>query len=230
MSPSGASAGRPAVFLDRDGTLLDEDGYRASPEGLRLLDGVGPALRALEQAGLARVVVTNQSGVARGLFDEETMERVNAAFEAELARAGARLDGIFSCPHLPPEEAPPGGQGGHGRAGGRGGPSPDPRYLQACACRKPAPGLLLSAAARLGLDLPRSWMVGDSLRDLEAGRAAGVAGLILVETGKGRAERARAERVPGLVFHVEPDLAGAARRILRARPEPARGREGAQGR
>jgi len=157
---------RAAVFLDRDGTLLDELGYLARPEDLRLLPGAAEGVRALETAGWAVVVVTNQSGIARGLFGEAELARVHARLEGELAERGAHLAGILHCPHHP-EHGPP-------------------ALRRECECRKPAPGLFLEAARRWSLDLARSWSVGDSARDLEAGDRAGVAGGILVLTGKGR--------------------------------------------
>ena len=158
---------RAAVFLDRDGTLLDELGYLGDPDELLLLPGAADGVRALADAGWAVVVLTNQSGIARGLFTESDLAAVHARLERELARAGARLDGILHCPHHP-EHGPP-------------------ELQRVCACRKPAPGLFTEAALRWSLDLEQSWSVGDSARDLEAGDRAGVAGGILVLTGKGRA-------------------------------------------
>lgn len=201
-APAGAGPARTrAVFLDRDGTLVDELGFLARPEDLRLLPGAAEGVRLLNRAGWRAVVVTNQSGIARGLFGERELAAVHARLEAELARAGARLDGIFHCPHHPAEGTPP--------------------LRQVCTCRKPEPGLLLTAARELELDLGASWMVGDSLRDLEAGARAGLAGAILVLTGKGAAELARHAR-PQTVS-TAPDLPSAVRAIL-ARPAAAHGR------
>jgi len=180
---------RAAVFLDRDGTLIDELGYLARPEGVRLFPGAATAVRALNEADLAVVVVTNQSGIARGLFGEPELAAVHARLREELARQGARLDGILHCPHHPDFGAP-------------------------CACRKPAPGLLLEAARRLGLALGASWLVGDGKRDLEAGWQAELAGTVLVRTGKGAqalAELTPEERARTLVA---ADLAEAARLVL----------------
>lgn len=187
---------RPAVFLDRDGTLLDELGYLADPTRLRLFPGAADAVRRIGAAGFAVVVVTNQSGVARGLLDEPTLAAVHAELERRLAREGAILAGIYCCPHHPTEgEAP---------------------WRRDCECRKPRPGLLLAAARQLDLDLSRSWLVGDALRDLEAGRRAGVGHLVLVGTGKGGNEREAAEAAEGLRFTYEPDLSAAADGILAA--------------
>ena len=159
-----------AVFLDRDGTLIDELGFLARPEGLRLLPGVGAAVRRLNEAGRTVIVVTNQSGIARGLFGEGELAAIHARLATELARDGAHLDDVLYCPHHPREGVPP--------------------WRSACTCRKPAPGLVLEAARRHGLDLAASWMIGDSRRDLECGTRAGVRGSILVRTGKGADELA----------------------------------------
>lgn len=167
---------RPAVFLDRDGTLLDELGYLGDPARLRLLPGAARALARLERAGLPAVLITNQSGVARGLFGEDDLARVHRALERALAAEGARLAGIHVCPHLPPEP---------------GAPRVPHPYRRACDCRKPAPGLFREAARAHGLALERSWAIGDAWRDLEAARRAGVPRLVLVATGKGAAERER---------------------------------------
>ena len=181
-----------AVFLDRDGTLVDELGFLTRAEDLRLLPGAAEGVRAFNEAGWKVVVVTNQSGIARGLLDERTLAAIHARLTAELERAGARLDAILHCPHHPEEGAPP--------------------LRRRCECRKPAPGLLQEAARRFSLDLAACWTIGDSLRDLEAGRRAALAGGVLVLTGKGLDERARlAPRGPELVA---PDLPSAARLVL----------------
>lgn len=188
---------RPAVFLDRDGTLVDELGFLARAEDLRLLPGAAEAVRRLNEQGLVAVVVTNQSGIARGLFGERELAAVHARLAAELARAGAHLDDVLHCPHHPSEGSPP--------------------WRQRCPCRKPAPGLVLEAARRHGLALADSWMIGDSLRDLECGARAGLAGSILVRTGKGADELATlpaAERARTLVA---PDVLGAVELLLAAR-------------
>jgi D-glycero-D-manno-heptose 1,7-bisphosphate phosphatase len=158
---------RPAVFIDRDGTLTEEVGYVNHPSRLRLLPRSAEAIRRLNQAGVAAVVATNQAGVARGYFSEGVLHAVNAALLGQLEEAGAHLDGLYVCPHHPSEGEPP--------------------YRAACDCRKPAPGLLLRAARELDLDLAASTMVGDKASDLEPARRVG-ARSVLVLTGYGRGE------------------------------------------
>jgi D-glycero-D-manno-heptose 1,7-bisphosphate phosphatase len=138
---------RRALFLDRDGTLIVDVGYPRDPEAVELVDGAADALRALQQ-GWALVVISNQSGIGRGLISEQQATAVHERFVARFAALGVRFAGFYYCPHAPD-------------AG--------------CACRKPAPGLLRDAAAELGLDLARSVMIGDKASDIEAGRAAGCA-------------------------------------------------------
>lgn len=158
---------RPAVFIDRDGTLTEEVGYVNHPRRLRLLPRSAEAIRRLNVAGIAAVVVTNQAGVARGYFSEEVLQAVNATLVAQLKEEGAHLDGLYVCVHHPTEGAPP--------------------YRADCDCRKPRPGLLHRAAADHGLDLGRSVLVGDRPSDLVAARTVGAAG-VLVLTGYGRGE------------------------------------------
>jgi D-glycero-D-manno-heptose 1,7-bisphosphate phosphatase len=167
--------GRPAVFLDRDGTIIREADYLRRPEQVRLLPHVADALRRLQDAGFALVLVTNQSGIARGLLTEADLAGVHDLLRARLARRGVHLDAIYYCPHHPE--------------------ATNLRYRRACTCRKPAPGMLLQAAEHLDLDLTRSFAVGDSERDLVAGRAAGCRS-VLVRTGYGR--RTEAERAVDL--------------------------------
>jgi len=196
--PEARPAGVRAVFLDRDGTLNVEVDYLADPGELVLLKGVPAALRRLAAAGFLLCVVTNQSGVARGILDEETLHRIHSRLRSLLADEGVELASIGYCPHHPDV----------GSA----------IYRRECECRKPGPGLLREATARFGIDLARSFTVGDSLRDLDAGRALGVRG-VLVRTGKGEGEALRgaeAER-PDLV--IVDDLEAAAAWILAAARE-----------
>jgi D-glycero-D-manno-heptose 1,7-bisphosphate phosphatase len=156
---------REAVFLDRDGTLIEEVHYLSSPEQVRLIPGAAEAVRRVNEAGVLVVVVTNQAGVARGYFPESRVAEVHAHLSALLAERGAKIDAYYHCPHHPTE-----GVGA---------------YRVACDCRKPKPGLLLTAAREMGIDLARSWMIGDKLCDAKAGEAAGCHTL-LVRTGHGR--------------------------------------------
>jgi histidinol-phosphate phosphatase family protein len=139
---------RPALFLDRDGTVVDNVPYNPDPAQVELVPGVARALRWVREAGVPMIVVSNQSGVARGLFTEEDVQRVNARVRELLRDEGADVDAIYFCTHHP-DHGPP------------------------CACRKPEPGLLLRAAQLHGIDLTASLMVGDEQRDLEAGARAG---------------------------------------------------------
>jgi D-glycero-D-manno-heptose 1,7-bisphosphate phosphatase len=156
---------RPAVFLDRDGTMIAECGYLERLADLRLFPWTGDALRLLNRAGFAVVVVTNQAGVARGLFDEAFVHEVHREIDRRVTPA--RVDGYFYCPHLPEAR--------------------DARYRVVCDCRKPLPGLITRACRELNLDASRSFAVGDRWRDVECGRAAGVRS-ILVRTGHGAHE------------------------------------------
>lgn len=175
---------RPAVFLDRDGTLLVEKDYLSDPDEVELVPGAAGALAELADAGYLLVVVTNQSGIARGLYDEEAYEAVTRRMEAVLGEAGVTLDAVKHCPHHPDHTGP-------------------------CGCRKPATGMHLEAAGELAIDPAASWYVGDKLSDVLPARELGGRG-ILVLTGYGAEER---RRVPEAVA-VLPDLASAAERIL----------------
>jgi D-glycero-D-manno-heptose 1,7-bisphosphate phosphatase len=153
-----------AVFLDRDGTINEEVGYLDRLEKLRLVPGAAEAIRLINRSGMKAVVVTNQSGVARGFFTEAFVDEVHSHLREMLQEEGASLDGFYFCPHHPTE--------------GRG------RYLRSCNCRKPSPGLLLRAIEELSLEPERSYMVGDTLKDIEAASRIGARG-ILVRTGYG---------------------------------------------
>ncbi|CAL9351112.1 D-glycero-alpha-D-manno-heptose-1,7-bisphosphate 7-phosphatase [Streptomyces sp. enrichment culture] len=144
---------KAAVFLDRDGTLTEPRHYPCRPEDLVLQPGVASPLRALRDAGYALVLVTNQSGLARGLFDRRALDAMHVHLRGLLAASDLALDGIYVCPHHVDGTVP--------------------ELSVACECRKPAPGMLLRAGRELGLDLRRSWMVGDFLTDVEAGLRAG---------------------------------------------------------
>ncbi len=186
---------KPAVFIDRDGTLTDEVGYVNHPSRLRLLPRSAEAVRRLNRAGIPAVMVTNQSGIARGYFSEEVLNAVNAALVDRLKREGAHLDGLYVCAHHPGEGEPP--------------------FRADCDCRKPQPGLLVRAARELDLDLVRSWMVGDKPSDILVGHRVG-ARTALVLTGYGLGEwEYRRSRFPVPPDHVADDLLDAADWIIR---------------
>ena len=157
--------GRPAVFLDRDGTLNVESGYVHRWENWEWIPGAIDAIAMLNRMELIVIVVSNQAGVARGYYDETAIQRLHNAVDRDLANFGARIDAYYYCPHHPE----------HGE-------------IRECPCRKPAAGLLIQAAHDLDIDLARSWLVGDKATDIEAGIAAGVSP-ILVESGYGKNER-----------------------------------------
>ena len=173
------------VILDRDGVINhDSDHYIKSPEEWTPLPGSLNAIALLNQNGWRVAVATNQSGIARGLFDMHALNAMHAKMHKALAAVGGRIDAVFFCPHLPEDD---------------------------CDCRKPKPGLLLRIAERFGVPIAESPMIGDSHRDLEAAAAAGCP-TILVKTGKGEATLARGDIPQGtLIFD---DLAAAAKHIV----------------
>ena len=155
---------RPAVFLDRDGTLIEERGYLDRLDLLSLFPFAADALRLLNRAGFATVVITNQSAIGRGIIDEAFLGTVHAALDSELAKGRARIDRYYFCPHHPDAEIA--------------------AYRQVCACRKPSPGLIEQACSEMDIDPARSVMVGDRWLDVRCGRAAGTR-TVLVRTGHG---------------------------------------------
>ena len=156
-----------AVFIDRDGTLSEEVGYINHVSRFMLLPHSAEAIRSLNDAGVPAVLVTNQAGVARGYFPEERIAEVHARMKELLGKDGARLDGVFYCPHHPTSGEPP--------------------YCMKCDCRKPAPGLVMKAAEELGLDAGNSYIVGDKFSDVQLARNLGCKG-VLVLTGYGRGQ------------------------------------------
>lgn len=155
--PESPRNARPAVFVDQDGTLIEPMPDRADPTGLHFLPGAGAALAALQRSGFALILVTNQSGIARGCFSRAEFARLQAALQNRLRlEAGVELDDFLVCPHAPGRDGAP-----------------------ACLCRRPAPGLFVRATRAHGLDLRRSWSIGDTLDDIEAGHRAGCRGLLL---------------------------------------------------
>ena len=179
----GSRSSRPAVFLDRDGVLVEDVHYLTDASQLKLLPGVTTTLSALQDQFLV-VVVTNQSGIARGFLTEENLTTIHTEMVRMLADEGVRVDALYYCPHLP-EATVPG-------------------YGIECECRKPMPGMLLQAAKDWPIDLSQSFMVGDSLRDIQASHSAGVRGVMVAGNGSDVNPQTQ----------VAPDLAEAAKLIL----------------
>ena len=178
------------VFLDRDGTLIEEVGYLDSLDRVRFFPYSVDAVRLLNRAGFAVIIATNQSGVARGFFDEAFVEETHRFVSDTLAKGGAHVEGFYYCPHHPEATVEP--------------------YRQTCDCRKPQSGLLRKAAAEHGLELDQSFVVGDRVNDMKAGAAVGARG-VLVRTGYGR----RAEATVGHDAFVADNLMEAVSWILR---------------
>jgi D-glycero-D-manno-heptose 1,7-bisphosphate phosphatase len=172
---------RPAVFIDRDGTISEEVGYINHPSRFRLFPYTAAAIKLLNDQGWLAVVITNQAGVARGYFTESMIEAVHDSLRRELGEKGARVDGIYYCAHHPSVGEPP--------------------YRQECDCRKPKPGLVTRASKELGIALKQSWMIGDRYGDIELARNAGVrSALVLSGYGRGEWENQRSQ------WKQQPDL------------------------
>lgn len=160
-----------AVFLDRDGTINIDTGYLSDPQQLRLIDGAATAIKQLNEAGIKVIVVSNQSGVGRGVFTNADAVKVNERLVELLAASGARLDAIYYCPHLPDD---------------------------GCQCRKPATGLVSDAGRQHAIDIKRSCVIGDKASDIGLGRNLGVKS-ILVLTGVGKEEQSKLSPPPDYV-------------------------------
>jgi D-glycero-D-manno-heptose 1,7-bisphosphate phosphatase len=174
---------KPAVFLDRDGTLIDDPGFLGDPAGVVLLPSVPDALIRLQEAGFALVVISNQSGIGRGILSVSQVAAVNAEVSRLLEAMGVTIDGWYWCPHLPTDD---------------------------CGCRKPGTDNHKIAARELGLDLSKSWCVGDRFSDISAAAAIGARGLLVLSgDGPQHADRAILQELPVLT-----DLAAAADLIL----------------
>lgn len=162
-----AQDGRPAIFLDRDGVLIVEKNFSISPEDIEFYPETLDAVAAIK-GNYLKVVISNQSGIARGYFKSEDVERFNTELDKKLRARGIRIDGWYFCPHGPEDN---------------------------CSCRKPKPGMILKAAEDLGIDPGRSWVLGDKSSDIEAGKTSG-ARTILVKTGYRGAEPGGADVIP----------------------------------
>ncbi len=148
-----------AVFLDRDGTINEEVGYLGSLDKFKIIPCAYEAIRLINGSGMKAVVISNQAGVAKGLFTEDFVKIINEHLQAALRQNGAHIDSFYYCPHHPTEGAEP--------------------YRQVCNCRKPAPGMLLQAAQDLNIDLTKSYLVGDRFNDMEAAKSVGAKGILV---------------------------------------------------
>lgn len=178
-----------AIFLDKDGTVVDDVPYNVNADLIQLTWLAGPALQLFQQMGYALFVVSNQPGIAKGFFTEASLEPVRRRLGELLAQYGVTLNGFYYCPHSPDGVVN--------------------RYAVDCACRKPMPGMLHRAAQEHYIDLSRSWMIGDILHDVEAGRRAGC-NTVLIDNGNETEWETGPERTPHLTA---PNLYAAARMI-----------------
>lgn len=154
---------KPAIFMDRDGTIIREANFLSDIDDLKILPGVASALKKLRQAGYLRFVVTNQSGIARGYFDVETVDYLHSEIRRRLKSRGADIEKFYICPHHPDH----------------------PGSGKECGCRKPSPGMIEAALGEWPIDLARSWVVGDKVADVELARNVGCkAALVLTGYGK----------------------------------------------
>ncbi|MGQ9674715.1 MAG: D-glycero-alpha-D-manno-heptose-1,7-bisphosphate 7-phosphatase [Chloroflexota bacterium] len=186
-----------AIFLDRDGTLIEDQKYEFRPSQIRFMDGVTDGLKALRQAGYKLVIITNQSGVARGLFGEEQVREMHARLADALADQGVPIDAFYYCPHHVDGIVP--------------------EYAVDCECRKPKPGMILEAADDLELDLAASWVIGDICADVEAGCRAGCR-TVLVDGNGTELSQNRCNPT-----YVARNFAQAARLVLSHKPGEANG-------
>ena len=155
---------RPCVFLDRDGTICEDKIYLANPEGMEVFPEVPEGIRALNEAGFAVIVVTNQSGIARGHFDHETLEKIHSRLKEILRESGSEIERIYYCPHHPDEN---------------------------CDCRKPQTGLIKRALQDFEIDLSKSFIIGDTDADVELGRRVGLKTILLLRPTNPTGERIR---------------------------------------
>ena len=188
---------KPTIFLDKDGTLIENLPYNVDPDRIRWSPGIFESLRALYAAGFQFVIITNQSGIARGYFCEDDLDRLAEAMANVLQmQAGVPLAGFYYCPHHPAGMIE--------------------KYALRCECRKPKPGMILQAASDLGIDLCQAWMVGDVLDDIEAGNTAGCR-TILVDNGNETCWDLTGNRQPDFIVVVMREAANAILRGISVR-------------
>jgi len=180
-----------AVFLDRDGTIIEDLGYISSPEQIKFIPGAIEAIKALKTAGYKIIIISNQSGVARGLLTEDMLQTIDKIIHKKILHGGGHVDASYYCVHHPEHGVYP--------------------YQQACDCRKPEPGLIKKGAREQNVDLDRSFMVGDHPFDIEAGKKTGVKTVFLL-TGHGRKEQAALKSAPD---HIAATIVEAAQWILK---------------
>lgn len=180
-----------AVFLDRDGTIIEDTGYIKSPAEIKFIPGAIAAIKQLQSAGYKIIIISNQAGIARGFFSEDILQTIDKTIHRHVLSGGGHIDGSYYCPHHPEHGVYP--------------------YKQECDCRKPLPGLIKKAEKDLALDLSRSFMIGDKTTDIEAGGNAGVK-TVLVLTGRGKEEHNKLGNQPD---HVAESLAAAAEWIIK---------------
>lgn len=181
---------KPAVFLDRDGTVILDAHYLSSPKEIEFLPGAIEGIKKLNEAGWRVIIISNQSGVARGIISEDILQTIDKTMHKLLLAQGAHLDGTYYCPHHPEHGVYP--------------------YKEDCDCRKPSPGMLKQAAREHQLDLSRSFMIGDKPSDIEAGENAGTK-TILVLTGLGEESKKKLRKPADFIA---PDLLAAADWLL----------------
>ena len=179
-----------AVFLDRDGTIVEDVGYISSPQQLNFIPGSIEAIKKLNAAGYKVIVITNQAGVARGIVTEDMLQTIDKVMHRQILNGGAHLDGLYYCPHHPEHGVYP--------------------YKQACECRKPHTGLIKKAIKDHDLDLSLSFMIGDKASDIEAGKKAGVK-TAFVLTGYGTTEKDELKNKPD---HIAKNLSEAVKWVL----------------
>jgi D-glycero-D-manno-heptose 1,7-bisphosphate phosphatase len=184
---------RIGLFLDRDGTINEEVEFLSSPDNVRLIPGAAEAIRRANALGIPVIIITNQSGIARGLFTEQDLDAVNAEVLRLLQLQGARIDAVYYCPHHPEGDTEP--------------------FDVDCECRKPKTGLLEQAAKEFSIDLSRSFMIGDRLSDVMAGNSAGAVS-ILVRTGFGEEALRRRDSGSARIDFVAKDIAEAIHHMI----------------